>query len=213
MLPTKPETRKTFPIGTGVLDYFPLALAEVSFCSFQGNKQHNGEGTPLRWDRTKSTDEADALIRHFLERGTIDTDGVRHSAKLAWRALALLQKEIEAEREAERQALITQLELSVEQQALPGQKETPVSLSEEKIGERIAAHQTLVEALRDAGCEVIGSTRDEHGHTHHVINPEHRMGATQPAEGSYEPSRDACFVGGHWVSRREILSRSVSVKK
>jgi hypothetical protein len=34
-------------------------------------------------------------MRHFLERGTIDTDGVRHSAKVAWRALAMLQKEIE----------------------------------------------------------------------------------------------------------------------
>ena len=27
--------------------------------------------------------------------GTIDTDGIRHSAKVAWRALANLQKEIE----------------------------------------------------------------------------------------------------------------------
>ncbi|KAF1711076.1 hypothetical protein CSC70_03885 [Pseudoxanthomonas kalamensis DSM 18571] len=31
-----------------------------------------------------------------MQRGTVDTDGVRHSAKVAWRALALLQKEIEA---------------------------------------------------------------------------------------------------------------------
>ncbi|HEY7680676.1 MAG TPA: hypothetical protein VIC04_09190, partial [Terriglobia bacterium] len=46
-------------------------------------------------------DEADALLRHFIERGTLDTDGIRHSAKVAWRALALLQKEIEAERVAE----------------------------------------------------------------------------------------------------------------
>jgi len=30
-----------------------------------------------------------------MERGTYDTDGIRHSAKLAWRALALLQKELE----------------------------------------------------------------------------------------------------------------------
>jgi hypothetical protein len=32
-----------------------------------------------------------------MERGKIDTDGQRHSAKLAWRALALLQLELEAE--------------------------------------------------------------------------------------------------------------------
>ena len=44
---------------------------------------------------TKSGDELDALTRHLLDAGTIDTDGIRHSAKIAWRALANLQKEIE----------------------------------------------------------------------------------------------------------------------
>jgi hypothetical protein len=39
------------------------------------------------------------MMRHFLQRGTVDTDGTRHSAKMVWRALALLQKEIEGERE------------------------------------------------------------------------------------------------------------------
>ena len=65
--------------------------------SAAGNEQHN-PGQPLRWDRSKSTDEADALMRHFVERGTRDSDGMRHTAKVAWRALALLQKELEAER-------------------------------------------------------------------------------------------------------------------
>jgi hypothetical protein len=98
-LPKEAKDRKTYPIGTGFLDYFPLASAEVSHVSFVGNVQHNGPNTPLRWDRAKSTDEADALMRHFLERGTIDSDGVRHSAKLAWRAMALLEKELEAARD------------------------------------------------------------------------------------------------------------------
>jgi hypothetical protein len=40
------------------------------------------------------------MLRHFAERGTLDSDGLRHSAKMAWRALAFLQKEIEAERAA-----------------------------------------------------------------------------------------------------------------
>jgi hypothetical protein len=62
-----------------------------------GNKQHN-TGENVTWDRSKSGDEADALIRHFIKRGTLDTDGVRHSAKVAWRGLALLQKEIEGGR-------------------------------------------------------------------------------------------------------------------
>ncbi len=87
--------RKERPIYSGVLRYFPLALLEVAHCSYVGNEQHN-PGQPLHWDRSKSTDEADALVRHLLQAGEIDTDGVRHSAKVAWRALALLEKELEA---------------------------------------------------------------------------------------------------------------------
>lgn len=97
MLPTEPKKRKEYPIVSGCLDYFPDALVAVAGVSFVGNEQHN-PGQPLHWDRSKSTDEADALGRHLLQRGTLDSDGVRHSAKVAWRALALLQKEIEAER-------------------------------------------------------------------------------------------------------------------
>ena len=89
--------RKQHPVGTGVLDYFPLALMAVAKCSWVGNEQHN-PGEPLHWARGKSTDQADCLIRHFMERGTMDSDGVRHSAKMAWRALALLQEELEKER-------------------------------------------------------------------------------------------------------------------
>lgn len=95
-LPTDAQTRKGLPVASGVLDYFPLALAEVARISKIGNDQHN-PGQPLHWARGKSTDHADSLVRHLMERGTIDTDGGRHSAKVAWRALALLQEEIEAE--------------------------------------------------------------------------------------------------------------------
>ena len=101
-IPSDAKARKEFPIGTGVVDYFPDALAEIAHVSFVGNEQHN-PGTPLHWDRSKSTDEADALMRHFVERGKRDSDGLRHSDKLAWRALALLQKEIEADRRANEQ--------------------------------------------------------------------------------------------------------------
>lgn len=90
-----PKTRKGIPIATGFIDYFPDAIAAVAELSRIGNDQHNPD-KPLHWDRSKSGDESDALMRHFLERGTIDTDGVRHSAKVAWRALAALQKELEA---------------------------------------------------------------------------------------------------------------------
>lgn len=94
-LPTDGTGRKACPVASGVLDYFPDALIAVAKVSYLGNKQHNDPNKPMHWDRSKSTDEADTLIRHFLQRGTIDTDGVPHSAKMAWRALALLQKEVE----------------------------------------------------------------------------------------------------------------------
>lgn len=93
-LPTDAAARKAVPIATGVMDYFPDAIAAVAAVSKAGGEQHN-PGKPLFWDRSKSTDEADCLMRHFLERGTLDSDGQRHSAKVAWRAMALLQKELE----------------------------------------------------------------------------------------------------------------------
>lgn len=96
VLPSDAAARKQIPIATGVLDYFPNALIEVAKVSFQGNQQHN-PGQELHWARGKSQDQADTIIRHFLERGKVDTDGMRHSAKLAWRALALLQIELEQE--------------------------------------------------------------------------------------------------------------------
>jgi len=89
--------RKNAPVARGVLDYFPDALLEVANLSRIGNEQHN-PGQPMHWAREKSTDHADCIIRHLIDRGTLDTDGVRHAAKVAWRALALLQLEIEASR-------------------------------------------------------------------------------------------------------------------
>lgn len=94
MITDNAQERKALPITTGVLDYFPLALLEVAKTSKAGNDQHN-PGQPLHWDKSKSTDHADCLVRHLMQRGTMDTDGVRHSAKVAWRALAMLQTELE----------------------------------------------------------------------------------------------------------------------
>jgi hypothetical protein len=98
------DPRKTMPLATGCLDYFPDALTAVAMLSYWGNAKHN-PGEPLHDARGKSGDDADALLRHLKDRGTWDemilADGtkveVRHSAAAAWRALRLLQREIEAE--------------------------------------------------------------------------------------------------------------------
>lgn len=99
-LPTDAAERKKMPLSA-LFDYFDLALAEVATVIYGGNKQHNPDSPTMVWDRSKSTDQADCLLRHFVERGTVDTDGLRHSAKLAWRALAMLQLEVEAATGAE----------------------------------------------------------------------------------------------------------------
>lgn len=95
-LPTNPADRKAAPMAEGLLWYFPNALAAIARVSKAGNDQHN-PGQPLHWARGKSMDHADCIIRHLVEAGTMDTDGIRHSAKVAWRALALLQEELERE--------------------------------------------------------------------------------------------------------------------
>lgn len=98
ILPTDAAERKCIPITSGVLDYFPLAIAEVAKASYAGNLQHH-PNEPLFWDKSKSTDHSDCISRHLIDRGKYDSDGIRHSAKLAWRALALLEIELENEKE------------------------------------------------------------------------------------------------------------------
>lgn len=92
--PTDAGKRKAIPLLSGVLDYFPDALIAVARVSKAGNDQHN-PGEPLHWARGKSMDQGDCLVRHLLARGSDDIDGLPHSAKMAWRALALLQIELE----------------------------------------------------------------------------------------------------------------------
>ena len=92
-LPLDPKTRKNIPLARGLLDYFPRALAAVADLSRIGNEQHN-PGEPMHWAKEKSNDHADCIVRHLIDRGLMDTDGVRHATKVAWRALALLETEL-----------------------------------------------------------------------------------------------------------------------
>ena len=84
-LPKDAKARKQIPLYSGLIKYFPDALAAVAKLSYEGNEQHN-PGTPLHWDRSKSGDELDALMRHLVEGDW---------TAVAWRALANLQKELE----------------------------------------------------------------------------------------------------------------------
>ncbi|KKL76574.1 hypothetical protein LCGC14_2043500 [marine sediment metagenome] len=97
-LPVDAAARKAIPLQTGLFDYFPAALCAVAELSHVGNDQHN-PGESLHWSRDKSADHGDTLLRHQMQRGYIDNDKIRHSTKVAWRALAQLQLELEVARD------------------------------------------------------------------------------------------------------------------
>lgn len=83
--------RKSTPIWSGVLRYFPDAIAAVARLSKAGNDKHN-PGKPLHWSRGKSNDHGDCIIRHQMDPEAVDPDtGELHAVAVAWRALAQLQ--------------------------------------------------------------------------------------------------------------------------
>ncbi|MEW5249928.1 dATP/dGTP diphosphohydrolase domain-containing protein [Microbulbifer sp. 2201CG32-9] len=94
-LPTDNTTRKGLLMFQGLFRYFPHALAAVGESSRIANEQHN-PGTPVHWDKSKSTEELDSLLRHLadiaVEETHRDPDGIMAATKLAWRALANLQR-------------------------------------------------------------------------------------------------------------------------
>jgi hypothetical protein len=118
------ELRKAIPVYTGFIKYFPDAIQAVANLSYRANEQHN-PGSTTHWDRSKSGDEKDALMRHLIDAGTYDTDGVRHSAKVAWRALANLQKEIEEDRLTECTELQTSSEPNQSDSSPPSKPQWP----------------------------------------------------------------------------------------
>lgn len=94
------EERKNTPVFSGVLKYFPLAIMEISRVSRIANEQHN-PGEPMHWAKEKSIGTGDESVRHLMDwgRGEIyDTDGTKHLSKFAWRALELLERNLQDEK-------------------------------------------------------------------------------------------------------------------
>jgi hypothetical protein len=104
-LPHDSQARKRVPLYSGVIAYFPAALAGVARVSFIGNEKHN-PGQPLHHSRDASSDHADCIMRHLIDLGdhlaraqrscnTMETDVddlLTEASALAWRALALSQE-------------------------------------------------------------------------------------------------------------------------
>lgn len=99
IFPDGDKQRKSIPIFDGCVMYFPNALAAVAEVSRQGNEQHN-PGEPLHWARGKSMDQYNTALRHLIDHASgarFGADGKRHLAQAAWRVLAALQLDLEAE--------------------------------------------------------------------------------------------------------------------
>lgn len=86
-------TRKLVKLHAGCLSYFPDALAAVAVISQIGNYQHH-QDAPLHWDKSKSDEQLESLCRHLIS-GDADAAGVPEAARIAWRGLAHLQREID----------------------------------------------------------------------------------------------------------------------
>ena len=86
--------RESYPLYDGLFAYFPAALCEVARWSKVGNDKHN-PGEPLHWSREKSTDHQNKILRHLLDYDQTEENGFIEAVPLAWRALALLQTELE----------------------------------------------------------------------------------------------------------------------
>jgi hypothetical protein len=106
LLPTDAAERKKIPLWSGLMQYFPLTLIEVAKLSYIVNEQHN-KGEKLHWAREKSTDQEDTLLRHLMEKGTIDSDGIRHVVKCVWRCMAMSELELEAARKEQQTSQIS----------------------------------------------------------------------------------------------------------
>lgn len=96
-LPLDSSERKNFPLFSGLLAYFPAALAQVSNHSKEGNDKHN-PGLPLQHARGVSGDHADCIMRHLMDAAEYPAGSpqrVEELRALCWRGLALLQEECE----------------------------------------------------------------------------------------------------------------------
>lgn len=93
-LPDDATARLEYPMADGLLDYFPNALAEVSRLSYLATQQHHPD-KPMHWDRSKSTDHRNKILRHLIDTDGVDDKGIDHWAMVCWRALAGYQEYLE----------------------------------------------------------------------------------------------------------------------
>lgn len=126
-------SRKDMPVYSGVIKYFPDALLAISKASALGQQQHNPD-LPLFWDRSKSGDELDAMMRHLIDHAKgieLDDCGTPHIVKCGWRILAYIQKmQEDSDRELVLQEITERHQAEMEKPYVPFYK--PYGMSDEE---------------------------------------------------------------------------------
>lgn len=132
LFPKDDKQRKMLPMLKMITGYFPKALREVTRVCVANNVRYNPDRKPqdINWARGKSADQFGSLFRHIVEaeEGLVyeelppevraacgeGFEKVYVLAEAAWRALAALELQIEAEEaKVPFQALLTEARLVV----------------------------------------------------------------------------------------------------
>ena len=66
ILPEDPKERKELPMWRACLMFFPKTFVAITKLSMKGQKQHKYKEGNIEWDRSKSSDDWDSLIRHMF---------------------------------------------------------------------------------------------------------------------------------------------------
>ena len=118
------KERKNTPVFKMRTKYFPKALREVTKVCVANNVRYNPDKEPadINWARDKSKDQLGSLDRHITERAVdgkifeaidpaiaakVGFDRIYVMAEAAWRALAQLELDIEAEEAKPKQQILT----------------------------------------------------------------------------------------------------------
>ena len=100
ILPEDPEQRKGLPIWRAFCRFFKKTIVAVTKQSMKGQKQHDYNEGEIHWDRSKSSDDWDSLLRHMFDlQEALENDDIEaileHAPALAWRGCAICEKALD----------------------------------------------------------------------------------------------------------------------
>jgi len=88
--------RKKYPVFSGVLMYFPEAMAALALRSFESQAEHNPTGR-IEWIKEKSIGDGNEIVRHLMESEIAYLNGdyvtaAEEAAAVHWRGAEFHQR-------------------------------------------------------------------------------------------------------------------------